>query len=310
MKRIFTPLLLALTAAMLATHMGMASMSGGKVLAYASSMSVSQLLYDTNAQRAAYGESYLHLNSQLDNAAQMKANDMAAKNYWGHYSPSGASPWSFILAAGYSYTAAGENLAYGYDNAAAVISAWMNSAEHRANILNGGFVDVGFGVVNSPNYVGQGPQTIVVAEYATPMYKPAPAPAPAPTPPAPTTTATPTTPTPTAPAATTPPAAATQPTPAAPGAAPSQPAVKAEAKPAARHKTASQPKKPATKRDNRPGWLVNLMDKHSSLFGADGSSGNWNNPLFTTMSITGAGAIGLLRRSHALSRLMAGWLPH
>jgi|GEM_PF-1812832 len=160
------------------------------------SADIGSLLAYSNYQRSAAGEASLNLNGALDAAAQAKANDMVAKNYWGHYSPTGASPWSFISAAGYSYSAAGENLAYGFASSSAVISAWMNSAEHRANLLNAGFRDVGFGIANSPNYVGTGPETIVVAEYGTPLYQPAPAPAPTYT--APSTTSTPTTSTPVA----------------------------------------------------------------------------------------------------------------
>lgn len=155
------------------------------------SFDIGSLLAYSNSQRAAAGESYLNLNGALDAAAQAKANDMVAQNYWGHYSPSGASPWTFISNAGYGYSAAGENLAYGFASSADVITAWMNSAEHRANLLNGGFVDVGFGIANSPDYVGTGPETIVVAEYGTPLYTPPPAPAytapPAPSKPAPVT---------------------------------------------------------------------------------------------------------------------------
>jgi hypothetical protein len=141
------------------------------------SFDIGSLLAYSNNQRAAAGERYLNLNGALDSAAQAKANDMVAENYWGHYSPGGASPWTFISNAGYGYSAAGENLAYGFASSADVITAWMNSAEHRANLLNGGFVDVGFGIANSPDYVGTGPETIVVAEYGTLLYTPPPAPA-------------------------------------------------------------------------------------------------------------------------------------
>src|SRR5581483_90293 len=55
-----------------------------KVLAYATSMSVSGLLADTNTARAQNGVAALNLNSQLDAAAQASANDMATRNYWSH----------------------------------------------------------------------------------------------------------------------------------------------------------------------------------------------------------------------------------
>lgn len=138
------------------------------VLGYATDMSIQSLFDDTNAQRSANGESALNLNAQLDQAAQAKANDMAARDYWSHNTPDGQTPWSFITAAGYSYQTAGENLAYGFDTAADTLTGWMNSPEHRANILNTSFVDVGFGIVNIPNYQNSGPETLVVAMYASP----------------------------------------------------------------------------------------------------------------------------------------------
>ncbi len=138
------------------------------VLGYATDISISSLLSGTNDQRSANGEAGLGLNGQLDQAAQAKANDMAARDYWSHNTPDGQTPWTFITAAGYSYQTAGENLAYGFDTSSATITGWMNSPGHRANILNTSFTEVGFGIVNIPNYQGSGPQTLVVAMYASP----------------------------------------------------------------------------------------------------------------------------------------------
>jgi hypothetical protein len=111
----------------------------------------------------------LSLNSQLDSAAQAKASDMVEQSYWSHTSPSGQSPWSLIISSGYQYTSAGENLAYGFSSSAQVMQAWLNSPEHRANILNASYRDVGFGIAQSNNYLGKGPATVVVAEYAQPL---------------------------------------------------------------------------------------------------------------------------------------------
>jgi len=139
------------------------------VLGYATDMSAQTLLTDTNEQRIAHHESPLTLNDKLNAAAAAKAHDMATKNYWSHNTPSGQTPWSFIIAAGYDYRTAGENLAYGFDTAAATMTGWMNSPEHRANILNVGYTNVGFATINIPNYQNSGPQTLVVAMYASPV---------------------------------------------------------------------------------------------------------------------------------------------
>jgi len=158
-----------------------------KVLGYATDMSIQNLLDDTNTQRTSNGEANLNLNALLDQAAQNKANDMAARNYWSHDTPDGQTPWSFITATGYTYTAAGENLAYGFTTAAYTLDGWMNSPEHRANILNAAYKEVGFGIANSPNYQNSGPETIVVAMYATPAGPVVAAATPTPAHPAPAT---------------------------------------------------------------------------------------------------------------------------
>ena len=169
------------------------------VLGYATNMSVSGLLEGTNQQRVANGLGNLALNGTLNQAAQAKAADMAATDYWSHNSPSGATPWTFISATGYTYQTAGENLAYGFSSSSDAITGWMNSPGHRANILNTSFTEVGFGIIDIANYQGQGAQTLVVAMYALPATSPPPATSsPAPTPvakastPVTTTTATPT----------------------------------------------------------------------------------------------------------------------
>jgi hypothetical protein len=142
--------------------------SGGGVLGSTRDFSVSSLLSDTNAERSKQGESPLRLNSRLSNAAQAKARDMVKRDYWAHEAPDGKTPWAFITENGYTYQSAGENLAYGFANAADSVAGWMNSPEHRANILNASYRDVGFGVADSPDFMGRGPQTIVVAEYGRP----------------------------------------------------------------------------------------------------------------------------------------------
>lgn len=126
------------------------------------------LLSSTNQQRQTAHESALTIDPQLTVAAQAKANDMAARNYWAHNTPDGKAPWTFFTAAGYNYQLAGENLAYGFNGAQEVIAGWMNSPGHRANLLNAGYEDVGFGVVTTPSYQGKGQETIVVAEYGKP----------------------------------------------------------------------------------------------------------------------------------------------
>jgi uncharacterized protein YkwD len=115
------------------------------VLGASSDLSTVSLLKYTNIQRQKNSESALSLNDDLMSAAQAKAESMVQENYWSHTSPNGQTPWSFIVASGYNYQLAGENLAYGFSNAEAAITGWMNSPEHRANILSTDYQNVGFG---------------------------------------------------------------------------------------------------------------------------------------------------------------------
>lgn len=118
------------------------------ILGIATDISVQRLFEITNQNRAKNGLSFLTLNDQLNQAAAGKANDMFGSNYWAHVSPSGKTPWDFILDAGYHYIYAGENLAKDFQDAGGVVEAWMNSSTHRENILQSKYQEVGFAVVN------------------------------------------------------------------------------------------------------------------------------------------------------------------
>ena len=143
--------------------------SSGQVLgASTTNSAIADLLTATNNQRSANNEDQLRLSDELSKAAQAKADDMAQRNYWSHATPDGKQPWTFIQASGYDYQLAGENLAYGFSGGMDVVKGWMNSPEHRANILNAGYQDVGFGIAKAAVYQGDAPQTIVVSFYADP----------------------------------------------------------------------------------------------------------------------------------------------
>jgi hypothetical protein len=137
------------------------------VLGFATDISVEKLYQLTNEQRQKNSLQPLNMNSTLSLAAQKKAENMLAENYWSHYSPDGKTPWDFILGAGYKYEYAGENLAKNFLFSNGVIDAWMNSATHRENLLKKEYTEVGFAVVNG---ILNGEQTtLVVQEFGKPM---------------------------------------------------------------------------------------------------------------------------------------------
>lgn len=110
-----------------------------------------ELLRLTNLERQKAGLAPLRLSSRLTTAAQNHASDMARNNYFSHTGRNGSSMVTRIKATGYLYGYVGENIAAGKTSPAATIEQWMNSAGHRANILNPNFTEIGFGYAKSSN---------------------------------------------------------------------------------------------------------------------------------------------------------------
>ncbi len=117
----------------------------------------------TNIERSNNGLPNLAWNAALANSAWQKAEDMCTKSYWAHTAPDGTTGWTFMNQSGYKYTAAGENLAMGFDSDTGIVAGWMASPGHRANILNTSYNDIGVG---SASCMFQGTATtFVVAHY-------------------------------------------------------------------------------------------------------------------------------------------------
>lgn len=104
----------------------------------------------TNDQRAAHGCPALRDDPRLRAAAIAHSADMRVQDYFAHDTPDGVTPWARIGAQGYSDPSA-ENIAMGQPTPQAVVEAWMNSAGHRANILNCASKAIGVGVQFGPN---------------------------------------------------------------------------------------------------------------------------------------------------------------
>ena len=118
------------------------------ILPASSVLSVRGVIEHTNSARALNGGlPALIENELLNNDAKMKLDDMFAKQYFEHVSPTGAGPDDLAKTAGYAYVTVGENLALGdFESDQALVTAWMNSPGHRANILNVHFMEIGVAV--------------------------------------------------------------------------------------------------------------------------------------------------------------------
>ncbi len=124
------------------------------------------LIAETNQNRLVNTLPALAVNPLLVEAAQEKADDMVKNNYFAHVSPAGVTPWQWFANVGYDFSAAGENLAVNFSDSADVTDAWMNSPEHRANILNSGFTEIGVATAEG-TYNGE-PAIYIVELFGTP----------------------------------------------------------------------------------------------------------------------------------------------
>lgn len=107
-----------------------------------------------NDERVAMAAAPLQHDGTLREVARAHSEDMVARSFFAHVNPDNQDPFDRMAAAGVTFSAAGENIAWnmGYaDPAGTAVTGWMNSSGHRANILNGNFVRTGMGVAIAPD---------------------------------------------------------------------------------------------------------------------------------------------------------------
>ncbi|MEK3758980.1 CAP domain-containing protein [Paenibacillus sp. FSL R7-0337] len=108
-----------------------------------------QVVALVNKERAAAGLAPVSALDSLNKVAAAKAADMRSNNYFSHTSPTYGSPFDMMSAFGITYKAAGENIAMGQKTPQEVMTAWMNSPGHKANILSANFNYIGVGFDNN-----------------------------------------------------------------------------------------------------------------------------------------------------------------
>lgn len=116
---------------------------------------VQRIVELTNQNRAEAGCPPLSLDPRLTQAAEQHSQQMAQEDFFAHVSPGGSSPADRVRAAGYDYRLVGENIAAGYASPDAVVESWMGSEEHRENILNCEFKEIGVSHVYAKDDPGQ-----------------------------------------------------------------------------------------------------------------------------------------------------------
>jgi uncharacterized protein YkwD len=126
----------------------------GPAPASAASAYESRILVLVNSERATQGLHPLTLVSCADRFANSWAVSMAQSGNFVHQS---LTPIMQACTA----RGAGENIAYGNVSADAMMTMWMNSPGHRANILTGSYTGIGIGAVETSNGRWYGVQDFV-----------------------------------------------------------------------------------------------------------------------------------------------------
>lgn len=131
-----------------------------------------QALVAVNADRDAHGLALLKVAGDLEEAAQAHARDMLARNYFAHASPEGKTAQDrYLEHGGKSWRVVAENIAkcggctapIGQERIEALERGWMNSPEHRKNILAKGLDQFGYGIIT-----GQDAQLYAVQVFSGP----------------------------------------------------------------------------------------------------------------------------------------------
>ena len=104
---------------------------------------IQQVVNLVNAERAKEGLAPLTINTKVQAAAQVRAKE--CEQSFSHTRPNGTSFATALKEQNVSYRSAGENIAWGQRSPREVVSAWMNSSGHRANIMNANFTTIGVG---------------------------------------------------------------------------------------------------------------------------------------------------------------------
>jgi uncharacterized protein YkwD len=103
-----------------------------------------------NAERVSRGLPALRTAGLLRDAAIRHSADMVRRGYFGHVTPTGLGVRARLARFGIRPMSAGENIAWGMGDestAATIVSGWMHSASHRANILSRRYTHTGIGIV-------------------------------------------------------------------------------------------------------------------------------------------------------------------
>jgi uncharacterized protein YkwD len=132
------------------------------------------ILDELNAIRLLHGLAPLRMDSALTAAAGAHSREMGVRGYFQHTSADGVAFWRRIErwygSSGYAHWAVGENLLWASPavDPNQAVRLWMRSPEHRANILDPVWRQIGIAAVHlaaAPGLYAGAPVTIVTTDF-------------------------------------------------------------------------------------------------------------------------------------------------
>jgi len=118
------------------------------------------VLVDINAFRAAHHLAPLRLSTALTVAARTHSEQMEADGYFAHNSVDGTAFWkriqTFYPSSTYGFWSVGENLLWSSPDVGAqkALTMWENSPEHRKNLLDPHWQEIGVSAVHTDRAPG------------------------------------------------------------------------------------------------------------------------------------------------------------
>merc|ERR1712071_135338 len=106
------------------------------------------MLKTVNNKRAEVGAPSLCYNDKLIAAAQVHTKDMVDNEIFSHTGSDDSTVGTRVTSAGYAWHGVAENIAKGQTTVEDVMTAWMDSAGHKANILNSSHEHFGVAEIN------------------------------------------------------------------------------------------------------------------------------------------------------------------
>jgi uncharacterized protein YkwD len=132
-----------------------ALMAAGWASPAASQALADRMLKRINDVRREHSVAPVKEDAKLKQAALEHSKDMAEHDVFGHEGSDGAQLETRLKRVGFDYKVFAENVAGGLGSPEATVDAWMESPEHRKNLLNVQVCRIGVGYVHAPNDNGK-----------------------------------------------------------------------------------------------------------------------------------------------------------